>query len=174
MARLTPLHLYRESKNVKSDGDLKVHHLPSMWRIDSKVFSALKEHVFPFWTNSSKTAPCSLSIYSALSDLQLLVTEEQIPRGITFWLKVNTCATSSLLELSFLSFSELHSSLPISLPEKGGMYDGTVSSSWGIPRLVSIGNGREQKRKDFILYSLLFLTLFYVSGNFKRRVAGPG
>lgn len=89
MARLTPLHLYGESKNVKPDGDLKVHHLPSMWRIDLKVFSALKEHVFPFWTNSSKIAPCSLSIYSALSDLQLLVTEEQIPRGITFWLKVN-------------------------------------------------------------------------------------
>lgn len=141
---------------------------------------------FPFVTNSSKIAQCSLSIYSALSDLQLLVTEEQIPRGNHFLTKKkhqinlvlleatslkyvflntqklwpqfhakgpvhtpdnapeHTCATSSLLEseVSFLSFSGLPSSLPISLLEKGGTYDGTVSSNWGIPKLVSIGNGR--------------------------------
>lgn len=76
----------------------------------------------------------------------------------------HTCATWSLVEskISFLTFSEwLSSSLPISLTGKGGVYHDTVSSSWGIPKLVSAGSGRPYKKRDFVVHDL-FPTFFSV------------
>lgn len=55
------------------------------------MFSQLRKNVyFPFVTYSSKIAQRSVSIYSALGDLQLLIREEQIPRGNSFLTKKNT------------------------------------------------------------------------------------
>lgn len=87
-----------------------------------------------------------------------------------------TCATWSLAESKnpFPDFFWMTLVLtPYSSNSEGGVYPDTVSSSWGILKLVSTGSGKSYKKRDFVVYDLIptcFFICFWPSQKQDERV----
>lgn len=87
-----------------------------------------------------------------------------------------TCATWSLAESKnpFPDFFWMTLVLnPYSSNSEGGVYPDTVSSSWGILKLVSTGSGKSYKKRDFCIWPDSYMLLHLLLAISKAGWEGP-